>query len=125
MCPAGGADTTIAADFQNFGSLSVDSGVIAFTRTFTQDAGGTLNVNISSAVTFDVFAITQGATLDGTLDITLVGGYMPGLVDSFQIMTFGSLTGTFATVNGTSIGNGNQFDVVYNANDVTLDVIPE
>ena len=40
-------------------------------------------------------------------------------------MSFGSLGGAFTTVNGISIGNGNMFDPVYGATDLTLNVVPE
>ncbi len=122
---SGAGLATITADFVNSGDVSLSSGALGFGRTYTQDARGSLNVNKSSSVDFDSYAITQGATLDGTLDITLLGGFMPGLGEMFEIMTFASRTGTFATVNGMSIGNGNEFDVVYGANDVTLNVIAE
>ena len=38
--------------------------------------------------------------LDGTLDISLIGGFDPNIGDSFQVMTFGSRSGNFVTVNG-------------------------
>jgi hypothetical protein len=47
------------------------------------------------------------------------------LGESFQILTFGSRAGTFSTVNGLVIGNGNKFDVSYGTLDVTLDVVAD
>jgi hypothetical protein len=40
-------------------------------------------------------------------------------------MTAASVTDEFATVNGTAIVSGRKFSVVYGANNVTLEVVPE
>ena len=119
---AGAGLTTLGANLVNNASISVASGELSFTRTYVQGGSGTLNVNVSSLAVFDVFAVTQQVTLDGTLQVNLIGGYTPASADSFQIMTFANngLTGTFATVNVDPSGS---FDVNYNTNNVTL-VVP-
>ena len=91
---SGDADgvTKIAADFINSGDFSVTSGSVDFLLTFTQSSTGTLFVDIADG-SFDVFKITQGATLDGELDINLLGGYEPPVPTMFEIMTFASRTG--------------------------------
>jgi len=58
--------------------------------------------------------ITGQATLDGTL--TVINGFQPDSGDSFQIMTFGSRSGTFATING----DGPSFEARYNDTDLNL-----
>ena len=45
---------------------------------------------------------------DGTLNISLAGGFTPAAPDSFRIVSAGSRTGAFATVNG-SLFNGGRF----------------
>ena len=119
---AGAGTTALGANLVNNASISVASGELSFTQTYAQGGSGTLNVNISSLAVFDVFAVTQQVTLDGTLQVNLIGGYTPASADSFQIMTFANngLTGTFATVNVDPSGS---FDVNYNTNNVTL-VVP-
>ena len=86
--------TNIAAEFTNSGSLSVASGSVGLQKTFTQTSSGTLFVDIANGV-HDVFAVSLGATLDGTLDINRAGGYEPPVTTMFEIMTFSSRTGTF------------------------------
>jgi len=119
---AGAGTTVLGANLVNNASISVATGELTFTRTYAQGGSGTLNVNISSLAVFDMFAVTQQVTLDGTLQVNLIGGYTPDSADSFQIMTFANngLTGTFATVNVVPSGS---FDVNYNTNNVTL-VVP-
>ena len=90
-----------------------------------QDLAGTLNVGIASIGAFDSYAITQSATLDGTLDISLEGGFEPNLGESFEIMTFASRVGTFAAENGLAIGNGKKFAISYGASNVTLEVVTD
>jgi hypothetical protein len=41
----------------------------------------------------------------------------------FDILNASSVTGTFATVNGTMINSNEHFGVLYNATNVTLDVL--
>jgi hypothetical protein len=43
--------------------------------------------------------------------------------DSFEIVTFASRSGTFASEQGLDIGNGTHFEVLYGANSVTLQVV--
>jgi hypothetical protein len=121
---SGAALTNINAIFANNGSLSVASGSLGLQRTFTQSSTGTLFVDIADG-SFDSFAVTQGATLDGTLDINLIGGYQPAVGTMFQIMTCNNCSGAFVTINNQSIGNGTEFQANYNTNDVTLEVVNE
>ena len=54
--------------------------------------------------------------------IGVVNGFSPAIGNSFQVMTFGSRTGQFATINGTALGNGKQFSPAYSATNLTLNV---
>ncbi|MEO8352621.1 MAG: hypothetical protein ABI680_12865, partial [Chthoniobacteraceae bacterium] len=51
---------------------------------------------------FDQLTINGTATLDGTLDVSLLGGFAPLSGRQFPILTFDSATGTFANQTGTS-----------------------
>lgn len=44
--------------------------------------------------------------LDGTLNISLIGGFTPLLGQSIVILTFGSVSGDFANYTGFDIGGG-------------------
>jgi hypothetical protein len=101
--------------FHNAGTVTVNTGVVTFGRQFTQLSTGTLDVHILGASDFDVFAVTQSATLDGTVNI-IRDGYVPAGGTAFDIMTCNTCSGVFATVNG----NGVTFTQNVTANKVTL-----
>jgi hypothetical protein len=121
----------IAADVSNGGGTlapGLSAGQIGVTGAYTQAAGGSFTVEIGGTAPgtdFDRATFTGAAALGGTLDVALLGGFVPGLADTFQILTFASRSGTFAGVNGLVIGNGRGFRVNYNPTDVTLSVVEE
>jgi hypothetical protein len=116
---AGSGTANMGATFINNGDVSVQSGALRFGGDFTQTASGTLFVQIGGLIPiteFDQYQITGAATLDGTLDVTLTGGFVPNPGDNFTVLTFASHTGQFATVNG----HGQGYTVNYNAANITL-----
>src|SRR5262249_18207717 len=58
--------------------------------------------------------------LDGTLNVSLINGFSPTPPQSFQILTFGSRTGDFATKNGLDLGGGKYLVAAHSASDLTL-----
>ena len=54
------------------------------------------------------------------LNLALVNGFSPAIGNSFQVLTFDSRTGQFATINGLALGNGKQFTPAYTATNLTL-----
>ncbi len=117
---------TINANVQNAGLLTIgDSatvGVLTINGNYIQTSAGTLAVKVGGFTVagsdFDQLVLTAGhqATLDGTLNVTLVHGYTPTTGDSVKVMTFDSATGTFAALSG----DGSLFTTNYDATDVTL-----
>ena len=79
---------------------------------FTHFAGGSVAIEIggTAAGQFGRITINGSAALAGTLNLSAVNGFDPGLGSTFNVMTYTSHTGQFDTVNG-SIGNGKQFAV--------------
>jgi hypothetical protein len=47
--------------------------------------------------------IRNGASLGGTLQAELADGFVPAFGDSFEVLSFGSRSGTFAAVMGTGL----------------------
>ena len=74
-------------------------------------------------IDFDHLNITGTMDLAGTLQISLLGGYVPSLGDSFSILSAGSRNGMFSSLLGTNLGGGLRFDVLYSPSDVTLQVV--
>jgi len=123
------------------GSLTNQGGILAPGPTFfppaygtttiaggyTQQAAGAVQIEIGglqAGTAFDRVNVSGIAAFDGKLELSLFDGFEPLIGQTFVIMTFGSRTGTFASVTGRVAGPGKLFQVQYNAGDVTLVVVP-
>jgi hypothetical protein len=94
-------------------------GALTIVGDYTQTGSAVLVIEIGgpgAGTGFDQLNITGQATLDGTLTVHLINGFQPESGASFQILTFGSESGTFATING----DGPALTPHYNATDVNL-----
>ncbi|NQV26997.1 MAG: hypothetical protein HQ518_21820 [Rhodopirellula sp.] len=49
---------------------------------------------------YDQINVTNSLTVDGSLQVSLVNGFMPSAGDRFDILTYGSSTGTFSDATG-------------------------
>jgi hypothetical protein len=102
-------------------------GAFDISKDYAQTVTGTLSVDIgglTAGTDFGQLTISGLATLTGTLNIALINSYEPDLGDSFEIMTFGSRSGEFTSINGLEIGNGKRFEVIYSGTSLTLEVMP-
>lgn len=123
---------------QTFNSLDADNGVlfspgnspgIEDLETFYQGADGTLLIEIGGLTpgntndSYDQINISGQATLDRTLQISLWNGFMPSEGDSFQILTYGSVSGYFDNFSETEIGNELVFVPRLEAKGYFLDVV--
>jgi hypothetical protein len=95
---------TINGNVLNNGQLHVGgagvTGILTINGTYTQRPGGTLVIQVGGSTPgtgFDKIAVSGQATLDGSLTVILLDGFVPG---PLQIVTFQSHTGTFATLDG-------------------------
>ena len=98
-------------------------GILTVTGNYTQTAAGALTVNIEGLTVgtqYGQLAVSGIATLDGTLNIDLLNGYAPNTGDTFSLVTYSSFTGSFATVNGTSLGIHQLFETDYLTGGVDL-----
>ncbi|MCX7417981.1 MAG: cadherin domain-containing protein, partial [Planctomycetia bacterium] len=92
---------------------------------YSQTADGILNIEIGGTTPitqFDQINIVGSASLNGTLNVSLIDPFVPNVADAFQIMTFGSHTGDFATKNGLTITSTLNFDPQFNVPGLLLDV---
>jgi hypothetical protein len=124
----GTGTTNIETHFTNAGTVEKSSSAVAFGQTYVQIVPGAIYVRIGGSTPttdFDRYVVSQEATLSGTLVFTLINAYKPSIGDKFEIMTFSSRTGSFATINGLAIGNGNCFDLIYGTTNVITEVVPE
>jgi len=111
----------------NIGDAALTAGSESITGTYTQSSGGALDIDIGGTTAgrqFDTLTVSGAATLNGTLNLDLINGFVPTIGSMFDILNASTLNGTtFATVNGTGINSNEHFTVIYNSNNVTLDVV--
>ncbi|MGA7562400.1 MAG: autotransporter domain-containing protein [Desulfobaccales bacterium] len=100
----GGANTVVGnllvGAFAGNGTYALLGGTGTVGGNYTQGANGTLATGISSAVNFEKLLVTGNASLNGTMDPVLQGGYLPAIGTLFHgVITTGTgVTGTFSTV---------------------------
>jgi hypothetical protein len=73
--------------------------VIGAGSTYHMELGGTM---IGSQ--YDSVAVSNAATLGGTLEVDLINGFQPSLAQQFTAMTFGSGSGDFANYTDLAVG---------------------
>ena len=93
-------------------------GVLTIVGDYTQTSGGVLVMEIGARNPrgVDQLDVTGQATLDGTLTVNLIDGFMPNTGNIFLLLAFASGTGTFATIDG----DGGLFTPSYDTTGVTL-----
>jgi len=71
-------------------SAGTSPGHLTIDGNYFQSPGGTLLAELAGAAQgsqYDWLEVTGNATLGGTVEVNLVGGYLPGLGQSFDILT--------------------------------------
>ncbi|HZT81154.1 MAG TPA: hypothetical protein VFA26_13060, partial [Gemmataceae bacterium] len=81
---------------------------------YTQSGTGILNMEISgpSASQIDQLMIAGQANLGGTLNVSLLFGFVPSTGQVYSLLTYGSRSNTFTTVNLPTFPGG-RFDPRY------------
>jgi hypothetical protein len=96
---------------------------------FQQTASGSFNIELGGTGLdeFDRLELTLSATLDGTLRLGLFNAYVPGVGDTFDILSAaGGVVGSFTdVVQPNGMPAGLIFDVIYGPTLVRLVVMPE
>ncbi|MEI8063105.1 MAG: autotransporter domain-containing protein, partial [Verrucomicrobiota bacterium] len=89
----------------NNGTLHIDQQTtVTISGNYTQTVNGTLSLAIGGTATnqYGFLTVTGTASLTGTLQLVRANSYNPSLGDTQQIITAGTVTGTF----GTTLTNG-------------------
>jgi len=90
--------------------------------SYAQNAGGAFKIELGGpglGTSYDLLAV-GAAQLGGTLELTLINSFVPVAGQSFQILTAGSTSGTFADVVLTNFPAGLDASVSYAAGGVTV-----
>jgi hypothetical protein len=121
---------TINGNVVNSGAVvsvgtSTTTGILKITGSYTQTETGTLAIKLGGTTAgtgYDQLQVTGATTLDGTLTVTLINGFNPALNNTFNILTFGSHTGDFATENFPALSGGLVFVPSFSATALILTV---
>lgn len=92
--------------------------------SYTQGADATLAIEVGgldAGTTHDALDIEDTATLDGTLKLTLIDGFVPHDGDTIAIITAGSVSGEFSDIDATNLPDGVTMDVVYSNSMVVVE----
>lgn len=113
-------------------SLSADTtNNLAFgdTLTFGASAVAAFQLGGTAANAFDKITVTGAFTLDGTVNVTLVGGFTPANGDVFDLFDFGSISATGFSVandlNLPALGGGLSWNTDSFLTNGTIAVVPE
>ncbi|CAN5823492.1 hypothetical protein BH10BAC2_BH10BAC2_38130 [soil metagenome] len=122
----------IAGSLTNNGTIDPGNTIGAFSirDNYTATANAVHKIEISGINTYDTIKVGQDlgttggiATLNGTLNVSLLNGYTPLMGSTFKIFTFNSSTSVFATENLPLLPGGLCWSIHYNPMDVTLEVV--
>lgn len=131
-----GINTEHSGSFTNGSILAPGNSVDAtglykmdsFFTSYTQTSDGSLNIDLGGTVageSYDQVIIDRDAAIDGTLNVTLVDGFVPAAGDVFTVLLQGrNVSGAFATVNLPLLPVTMEWDVVEydNTNGITISV---
>lgn len=109
--------------------IGVGAGTLSITGRFANGHDGALNIELgglTAGTQYDRLLIDGVATLDGTLNVSLVnlggGMFAPALGNVFSIITAGSVGGTFSTLNLPSLASDKMWFVGYEETSMLLKV---
>jgi hypothetical protein len=102
------------------GTLPI-AGSVAFAGT------GSLDVELGgpAAGQFDRLQLSGSAALDGTLRVALANAFVPEPGQTFEVLTFGSRSGAFSSVELPTLGNGTRLEASLGTGKLLLTVVPE
>ncbi|MGL4514060.1 MAG: beta strand repeat-containing protein [Lacipirellulaceae bacterium] len=86
-------------------SLVVGSVGLSNSSTLLMEIGGT-----SPGSGYDQVLASGALTLDGTMAVSLLGGFVPSIGQSFNLFDWGTLSGTFDSLSLPSLGGGLNWD---------------
>jgi hypothetical protein len=88
----------VDVSFTNSGTVTALTNTLEFNNSFTT-AGGTLAFGVSGPLASVPIYITGAAALSGTASVSWLDGFVPAISNSFDLLQYGSHTGTFSTIN--------------------------
>jgi hypothetical protein len=118
-----GGGSIIAANVTNSGTMQFGANTsLLVAGDFTQTSTGILTdyVGESGALHSPFIDISGDAYLNGTLDLSLISSYTPKFGDTFYLVYYDDYNGMFSNVNGLNIGNGLEWELFYDPEDIRI-----
>lgn len=88
-------------------------GTINITGTYVQGSSGSLTTDLFGNASYDKLTVGSAANLAGTYTATLQGGFTPANATTFDVLTFASRSGDFATKNLPTYPSGGSMTAAY------------
>lgn len=99
-------------------------GTLAITGAYAQGANGTFGVEIGGLTPgnqHDRLNVSGAVTLDGSLSVALVSGFVPADGDEFTVLTFPSAMGSFAASSFPPLPGDMTWKIRYHPTSVVLE----
>ena len=123
-----GVSFTSSGNLDNAGTVDLAPGTLNVNGNYTQESTGAIDLavgGLNAGSQFGQVNVTNQASLNGTLALSLINGYSPQLGNSYRILKFGSRTGDFTVETGLYLGGGEGFSPTYDSSGLNLVAIPE
>ena len=123
---------TLAANLVNSGTVSPgnSAGIITVDADYTQGVDGILEIELGKTTAgtgYDQLIVTGTATMNGTLNVSLLPGFTPQVGNTFFIIDYSgegsSGAGTFDTINLPNLAGGLKLEADFSDDGVTLTVV--
>ncbi|MBA3482112.1 MAG: hypothetical protein H0T51_09890 [Pirellulales bacterium] len=126
-----GSGTMYVEKLENAGRVNVGDSIgvlhIGEGGRYVQPASGTLAIEAAGfrpGSRYDQLKVTLGATLDGTLSVDFINGYLPATGTRFDVLTAASISGQFAALDlSAPEGRFVEGRLLYATDRVTLEIL--
>ena len=119
------ASTVVSSGSFTAGDSATRTGKLS-PSTYTQNATGSLNIAMGGLTVgkqYGQLAVLNGASLNGTLNLSVLPPFVPAVGTTFTILTCKVCSSQFSTVNGLSINSSEHFQINYSTANVTAVVM--
>jgi hypothetical protein len=111
----------INGNFNDLGTIAPgDEKVGALDIAGDYSQTGLLDIDLSGLGSSSVLNVTGDAVLGGTLDVSLLDGFVPVPGDTFLVMTYGSVSGSFYAIAEPGLPVGEFWEATYGPNAIYL-----
>jgi uncharacterized repeat protein (TIGR01451 family) len=121
----------IAVSITNGGEIAPDGspnpGMISINGNLTQSSSGAEGIfigGLTAGTQYSQLNVSGTASLNGALDVAFINGFMPASGNQFTVLTAGSITGTFSSINSEALPAGLIWTLTYNPTSVVLTAVP-